>query len=108
MCCGLGEEERTKFRKKKKEKKRKNGKIKKKGKNLIAAKSGLILGWDKKASLDVQPRKIFFAVFQPFLTEIAFYVKLAGRFSTEAHKCKTQHLKHIITQNSIPQHKTRN
>ena len=43
MFCGLGEEERTKIRKKKKEKK---GKIKeKKGKkemNLIAAKSGLV------------------------------------------------------------------
>ena len=37
MCCGLGEEERTKFRKKKKEKKRKN-----KETNLIAAKSGLV------------------------------------------------------------------
>ena len=33
MCCGLGEEERTKFRKKKKEKKEIN---------LIAAKSGLV------------------------------------------------------------------
>ena len=36
MCCGLGEEERTKIRKKKKEKK------KKKEINLIAAKSGLV------------------------------------------------------------------
>ena len=61
MCCDLGEEERTKFRKKKKEKKRKKKKEKKgkkrkkkekKGKkrkkkekkeiNLIAAKSGLV------------------------------------------------------------------
>ena len=33
MLCGLGEEERTKFRKKKKGKK---------GKKLIAAKSGLV------------------------------------------------------------------
>ena len=33
MFCGLGEEERTKFRKKKR---------KKKEKNLIAAKSGLV------------------------------------------------------------------
>ena len=40
MCCGLGEEERTKIRKKKKEKK---GKKKEKIKiNLIAAKSGLV------------------------------------------------------------------
>ena len=37
MCSGLGEEERTKFRKKKKEKKGKKKEI-----NLIAAKSGLI------------------------------------------------------------------
>ena len=40
MFCGLGEEERTKFRKKKKEKKGK--KMKKKEINLIAAKSGLV------------------------------------------------------------------
>ena len=56
MFCGLGEEERTKFRKKKnekkgkkrkkKEKKGKKGKKEKKGKkketNLIAAKNGLV------------------------------------------------------------------
>ena len=50
MFCGLGEEERTKIRKKKKEKKRKKRekrkKKEKKGKkkeiNLIAAKSGLV------------------------------------------------------------------
>ena len=46
MCCGLGEEERTKFRKKKKEKKgnkRKKRKKRKKAKiNLIAAKSGVV------------------------------------------------------------------
>ena len=40
MCCGLGEEERTKIRKKKKEKKKK--KRKKKEINLIATKSGLV------------------------------------------------------------------
>ena len=45
--CGLGKEERTKFRKKKKEKKGKKGKKrknkgKKRKKNLIAAKSGLV------------------------------------------------------------------
>ena len=39
MCCGLGEEERTKIRKKKKEIK---GKKRKKEMNLIAAKSGLV------------------------------------------------------------------
>ena len=37
MFCGLGEEERTKFRKKKKEKKGRKKEI-----NLIAAKSGLV------------------------------------------------------------------
>ena len=48
MCCGLGEEERTKFRKKKKEKKKEKKKRKKKEKkekkeiNLIAVKSGLV------------------------------------------------------------------
>ena len=47
MSCGLGEEERTKFRKKKKEKKGKKRKKKKKKKekkekNLIVAKSGLV------------------------------------------------------------------
>ena len=53
MCCGLGEEERTKIRKKKKGKKgkkrKKKGKKGKKGKkkkkkeiNLIEAKSGLV------------------------------------------------------------------
>ena len=45
MFCGLGEEERTKIRKKKKEK-RKKRKKEKKGKkkeiNLIAAKRGLV------------------------------------------------------------------
>ena len=54
MCCGLGEEERTKFRKKKKEKKgkKKEKKRKKKEKkekkeknkiNLIVAKTGLVV-----------------------------------------------------------------
>ena len=44
MFCGLGEEERTKFRKKKKEiiGKKEEKKGKKKEINLIAAKSGLV------------------------------------------------------------------
>ena len=47
MFCGLGEEERTKIKKKKRKKRKKKGKKKeKKGKkkeiNLIAAKSGLV------------------------------------------------------------------
>ena len=40
MCCGLGEEERTKIRKKKR--KTKGKKRKKKEINLIAAKIGLV------------------------------------------------------------------
>ena len=70
MFCGLGEEERTKFRKKKKEKKEIN---------LIAAKSGLV---GMKGYLETyNPMKYFFAVLTAFLTETAFYTKLAGRFS---------------------------
>ena len=44
MFCGLGELERTRFRKKKKEKKekKKGKKEKNKKKNLIAAESGLV------------------------------------------------------------------
>ena len=45
MFCGLGEDERTKIRKKikeKKGKKKKKGKKGKKEENLIAAKSGLV------------------------------------------------------------------
>ena len=44
MCCGLGEEERTKIREKKKGKKKEKKKKKKEQKeiNLIAAKSGLV------------------------------------------------------------------
>ena len=45
MFCGLGEEERTKIRKKKREKKEKKGK---KGKNLIAAEKRV--GWDERVS----------------------------------------------------------
>ena len=46
MCCGLGEEERTKIRKKKKEKKGK-----KKGKNKNKPHRGQKwVGWDKRVS----------------------------------------------------------
>ena len=38
-------------------------------------------GWDESVSGDIQPYEIFFAVLKPFLTETAFYAKLAGRFS---------------------------
>ena len=78
MFCGLGEEERTKIRKKKKEKKGNKTK-KKKEINLIAAKSGLV---GMKGYLKTyKPYEIFFAVLKPFLTETAFYAQLAGRFS---------------------------
>ena len=46
MCCGLGEEERTKFRKKKKEKKEEK-KEKKRNKPHHGQKW---VGWDEKVS----------------------------------------------------------
>ena len=58
MFCGLGEEQRTKIRKKKKWKKEKKMKKNEK-KNLIAAKSGWL---DERVSWDIQPYEIFFAV----------------------------------------------
>ena len=70
MFCGLGEEERTKFRKKKKEKK-----------NNKPHRGQEWVGWDERVSCDIQPYQIFFAVLKPFFTETAFYAKLAGRFS---------------------------
>ena len=70
MCCGLGEEERTKIRKKKKEEKR----------NKLHRGQKWV-GWDERVSWDIQPYEIFFAVLKPFLTETAFYAKLEGRFS---------------------------
>ena len=39
------------------------------------------VGWDERVSYDIQPYEIFLAVLKPFLTETAFYAKLAGRFS---------------------------
>ena len=69
MCCGSGEEERTKFRKKKKEKKRNKSH---RGQKWV--------GWDERVSLNIQPYEIFFAILKQFLTETAFYAKLAGGF----------------------------
>ena len=71
MFCGLGEE-RTKIRKKKREKKKEI--------NLIEAKSGLVgMKWYLKT---YNHMKYFLPyVLKPFLTEIALYAKLAGRFS---------------------------
>ena len=69
MFCGLGEEERTKSRKK----------GKKKEINLIAAKIGLV---GMKGYLETYNHmKYFLPHLKPFLTETAFYAKLAGRFS---------------------------
>ena len=65
MFCGLGEEECTKIRKKKKEKK---------GNKLHRGQKWV--GWDERVSEDIQPYRIFFAVLKPFLTETAFYAKL--------------------------------
>ena len=84
MCCGLGEEERTKIRKKKKDKKGKKKEKKGKKKERIRNKphrGQKWVGWDERVSCDIQPYEIFFAVLKPFLTETAFYTKLAGRFS---------------------------
>ena len=97
MCCGLGEEECTKIRKKKKEnerkkkekkgkwKEKKRKKKKKKGKKWKKRnklnRGQKWVGWDERVSWDIQPYEIFFAVFKPFLTETAFYAKLVGRFS---------------------------
>ena len=73
MFCGLGEEQRTKSRKKKMENKRK-----KKEKTSSRPKVGW-LGW--KGILRHTTYEIFFAVLKPFLTETAIYAKFAGRFS---------------------------
>ena len=59
MCCGLGEEEHTRFRKQKK-----------KEKKLIVAKNGLV---GMKGYL-------FFAVFKLFLNKTTFYTKLSKWF----------------------------
>ena len=67
MFCGLGEAERTNFTKKKKEKNPRRGQT-----GLVGMKGHL------KTYYHV---KYFFAVLKPFLTETAFYAKLAGRFS---------------------------
>ena len=76
MFCGLGEEERTKFREKKKEKERK-----KKGKKRNKPHRGQTwVGWDERVSWDIQLYEIFFAVLKPFLTETAFYENLGGGF----------------------------
>ena len=65
MFCGLGEEERTKIRKKKRIKKEK-----KRNKPHCGQKW---VGWDERVSLGIQSYEIFFAVLKPLLTEAAFY-----------------------------------
>ena len=48
MCCGLGEEERTKFRKKKKEKKGKKKEKKEKKKRNKPHRGQKCVGWDER------------------------------------------------------------
>ena len=60
-----------KIRKKKKEKKKR--KKPHRGQKWV--------GWDKRVSWGIQPYKMFFALYKPFLTETGFYAKLSGRFS---------------------------
>ena len=84
MCCGLGEEERTKITKKKRKKKEKKGKKgkkkEKKEMNLIAAKRGLV---GMKGYFETYNLMKYFLPYliKPLLTKTAFYTKLAGRFS---------------------------
>ena len=80
MFCGLGEEERKKLGRKKRKKKEK-GKKKKEKKRYKPHRGQKWVGWDERVSWDIQPYEIFSAVLKPFLTETAFYAKLAGRFS---------------------------
>ena len=72
MFCGLRESVQ-KLRKKRK-------------KTSSQPKVGLRLGW--KGILDIQPHEIFFAVLEPFLTETAFFAKLAGLFSGSKTKVR--------------------
>ena len=65
MFCGLGEEKRTKIRKKKRNEPHRGQKW---------------VGWDERVSWDIQPYEIFFAVLKPFLTETIFTPNLRGGF----------------------------
>ena len=94
MFCGLVEEERTKIRKKKKEKKeKKEEKGRKRKKRNKPHRGQKWVDWDERVSWGKQPHEIFFAVLKPFLTETAFYAKLAGRFSGS----KTEVTKPIVS-----------
>ena len=79
MCCGLGEEERTKIRKKKKGKKgKKRKKRKKKEINLIAAKNGLV---GMKGYLETNnPMKYFLPYLSRFRLRPLFTPNLRGGF----------------------------
>ena len=85
MFCGLGEEDRTKIRKKKKGKKRKKRKKKEeKGKKRNEPHRGQKwVGWDERVSRDIQPNEIFFAVLKAvffFLLRLLFTPNLRGGF----------------------------
>ena len=77
MFCGLGEEEHTKFRKKKKEKntkkkrkkRRKKEKIKEKKEKLIAPKSGLV---GIKGCLDIYNRVKLIGLFLKVISIISY------------------------------------
>ena len=65
MLCGLGKEERTKFRKQKMEKEKNSMRLK----VLVVMKEYL-------TTYNHVRCEIFFAVLEPFLNKIAFYTKL--------------------------------
>ena len=78
MCCGLGEEERTKIRKKKRKKKgkkrkkrKKKKKEEKKGKKKEKKRNKphrgqKWVGWDERVSSDIQPYETFLPYFSRF------------------------------------------
>ena len=73
MFCGLGEEERKKFRKKKGKKNEEKKKKLHRGQKWV--------GWMEAYLKTYNHMKYFLPYLKPFLTETAFYAKLAGRFS---------------------------
>ena len=104
MFCGLGEEERTKFRKKKKEKKEKKGKKgKKKEKkeiNLFAAKSGLV---GMKGYLEAyNPMKYFLSYLSRFGLRPLFTPNFWGGFCLLKPKSRNLLPQNLVqTYNSI-------
>ena len=79
MFSDLGEEDRTRFRKKKRKKKEKREKKEKKRKKPHDGKSGLV--GIKRYPKTYNRVKYFLPYFEPFFNETAFYTKLLKRFS---------------------------